>query len=100
MGWDSLAELSGVAGALKYPEKLEVWEQEVLACSGVSSGECPLEVLAVLVPWAAPRCSCGCQRRWVAAACLSGALELAEKEVLVGFQGCQSPSSAAGGFSA
>lgn len=97
MGWDSLAELSGVAGALKYPERLEVWEQGVLACSGVSCGECPWEAPA---PRAAPCCSSGCQGRGVAAACSSGALELAEKKAWVGFQGSQLPSSAAGGFSA
>lgn len=69
------------------PERLEVWEQEGLACSGVSSWECPSEAPAAL----APRCSSGCQGRWVAAACSSAALELAEKEVWVGFQGSQSP---------
>lgn len=67
------------------PERLEVWEQEGLACSGVSSWECPL---AGLVPRAAPRW--GCPRSWAPAACSSAALELAE-EAWGGSQGSQSP---------
>lgn len=74
------------------PERGGVWEQGVLAGSGVSAGQRPLQVPAALAQWAAPRRSCNPWRRQVAAASLFGALELAGEEVLMGFQGSQSPA--------
>lgn len=63
----------------------------MLAGSGESDEQCPLPVPAVLVPGAAPRRSCSQWRRQMDAAYVLGALELAGEEVLMGFQGSQSP---------
>lgn len=73
------------------PERRRVWEQEVLVCSGVSVGECPLQVPGMLARQDAPHHNYSQWRRQTAAVCSFGALELAGEEVLMGFEGSQSP---------